>query len=781
MGERLARLLGADPTQYNDVRLVMHAPWGRLAIVLGVLAAALALGLAAWGYRRLKPWRRIALITLRTLAIAASLVLFFQPAFQLRWVERLPNHIAILVDQSRSMAVAETQGHETRAARAAAWLRQQSDALERTRKDRRTDFYTFGEALVPAAEADLAAESHAPDGDATKLREALTALRQRYAGRDLGGVVVISDGVDNGRFAEARTQKGPLDVEAVEFLRGLGAPVHTVWVGRPGLHDIAVSAVLADDFAFVRTAVKVEAIVRAHGYAGQTVTVTLKRDGETVKSKPVSFNSDAGEWRIPFEFTPDRVGKYVYEISTPVLPGEALASNNARSFVLKVIRDKIRVLQVCGRPSWDERFLRSMLKRDPNVDLISFFILRTPTDLQMAPQSELSLIQFPTRELFEEELKSFDIIILQNFNYGPYYVGQYLPRVREYVESGGALAMIGGDLAFGSGGYAHSPLAEVLPVELGDDTVAPERMLSLEEFRPRLSPTGRVHPITALSLEGRENGERWNALPPLEGLNLVRRARPQAQVLLEHPFLRGEGGQPLPVLAIGEVGKGRSLALLTDTAWRWGFWAAHAGGPNADGRAFQRFWENAIRWLIQDPSQRLLHVQTDAAEYARGAKVRIDVRLLGPDYQPQKRGAVSVVVAGAGGEVVMQRSGQVDGEGEFHLELVPPKAGAYRVVARAQAGGRPLEEGEVFLVRAEGRELEDVAARDDLLRALASATGANFSDGSIDMEKLAFLDSEAVRVGRRKDVEVWSGAWVFFMAVALLSMEWALRRRLGYV
>src|SRR5262249_50205272 len=133
------------------------------------------------------------------------------------------------------------------------------------------------------------------------------------------------------------------------------------------------------------------------------------------------------------------------------------------------------------------------------------------------------------------------------------------------------------------------------------------------------------------------------------------------------------------------------------------------------------------------------------------------------------------------GEVVMQRSGQVDGEGEFHLELVPPKAGAYRVVARAQAGGRPLEEGEVFLVRAEGRELEGGAARDDLLRGLAAAPGASLSDGSIDMEKLAFLDSEAVRVGRRKHVEVWSGAWVLFMAVALLSLEWALRRRLGYV
>src|SRR5262249_17195 len=145
-------------------------------------------------------------------------------------------------------------------------------------------------------------------------------------------------------------------------------------------------------------------------------------DGEIVKQKPLTIDKVTGEWRIPFEFTPDRVGKYVYEISTPVLPGEALATNNARSFVLKVIRDKIRVLQGGGEPSGDQRFLRSMLKRDPNVDLISFFILRTPTDLQMAPQTELSLIQFPTRELFEEELKSFDVIILQNFNYGPYFV-----------------------------------------------------------------------------------------------------------------------------------------------------------------------------------------------------------------------------------------------------------------------------------------------------------------------------------------------------------------------
>src|SRR5262249_52770935 len=159
------------------------------------------------------------------------------------------------------------------------------------------------------------------------------------------------------------------------------------------------------------------------------------------------------------------------------------------------------------------------------------------------------------------------------------------------VEAGGGLAMIGGDLSFSSGGYMRSPLADILPVELLDDMLAPERLVSTEEFRGRLTPTGRYHPITALSLDGRGNADRWNTLPLLEGLNLVGRARPQAQVLLEHPFLKGSDGQPLPVVAAEEVAKGRTLALLTDTAWRWGYWATRGGGANGDGRAFQKFWE----------------------------------------------------------------------------------------------------------------------------------------------------------------------------------------------
>ncbi len=131
-----------------------------------------------------------------------------------------------------------------------------------------------------------------------------------------------------------------------------------------------------------------------------------------------------------------------------------------------MIRDRVRVLHLSGRPSWDERFLRSMLRRDPNVDLVSFFILRTETDEQPWNHNDLSLIPFPTFEIFEEQLRSFDLVIFQNFNYAPYGVEPFLPNVRDYVEGGGALAMVGGDLSFASGGYGATALRDVLPVEL---------------------------------------------------------------------------------------------------------------------------------------------------------------------------------------------------------------------------------------------------------------------------------------------------------------------------
>ena len=343
-------------------------------------------------------------------------------------------------------------------------------------------------------------------------------------------MVLISDGVDTGRIGE-----GPLDATTRADLEALGAPVHTVGLGETSLRDLSVAAVLADDFAFVRTPVNIEAVIRQTGLADRQVDVTLARDGRPIANRSVVLRGPHSEERVSFDWLPDHPGTSVFRVSTPVLAGEALASNNEQTFTVKVIRDRVRVLHLCGRPSWDQRFLRAMLRRDPNVDLVSFFILRTETDEQPWNRDELSLIPFPTYEIFEEQLRSFDLVIFQNFNYAPYGVEPFLPGVRDYVEGGGAIAMIGGDLSFASGGYGATPLADVLPVELPVTppalTGAPDPELTTDAFKPRLTPEGRGHPVTSLLLDPRDNELRWAKLPALEGVNRVPRAKPGAATL----------------------------------------------------------------------------------------------------------------------------------------------------------------------------------------------------------------------------------------------------------
>ena len=295
--------------------------------------------------------------------------------------------------------------------------------------------------MSPATTASL---REPPAADATRIGEALGDVRARYAGRDLGAVVVISDGIDTGRIGE-----GPLDADdAHRRWRRWARPIHTVGLGEKSLRDLSVAAVLADQFAFVRTPASIEAVIRQTGLPDRQVEVTLERDGRPVATRSVVLRGDRSEEKIAFDWLPDHPGNFVFRISTPVLGGEALQEQQrAGVHAQGDPRSRARAAPV-GRPSWDERFLRAMLRRDPNVDLVSFFILRTESDEQPWNRNDLSLIPFPTYEIFEEQLRSFDLVIFQNFNYAPYGVEPFLPDVRDYVEGGGALAMVGGDLSF---------------------------------------------------------------------------------------------------------------------------------------------------------------------------------------------------------------------------------------------------------------------------------------------------------------------------------------------
>lgn len=755
-----------------DWRLAFATQLGRGTLVLLGVLGLLALAVSAFSlWRGRRRGHLVPLLLLRASAIGACLLVCLEPKLEFSQVSIVPNYVAVLVDGSRSMSVSPPDRGPTRAERAANVVAGAAGTFAGWEAaGHRLEFYSFGEAVAPVSRGSLPP----PKAESTRIGEALSELRTRFAGRDLGAVVVISDGIDNGRIG-----RGPVDADTRKTVEALDAPVHTVFIGEKELRDLSVATVLADDFAFVRTPVKLVALVRHSGLGGRMVDVSLLRDGRLVDVKAVRLSDERAQETVSFDFTPDHPGNYVFEVKTPVLTGEALESNNRQVFTLKVIRDRVRVLHVCGRPSWNERFLRSMLRLDPNVDLVSFFILRSDTDEMPYGQGAMSLIPFPYKEIFDEQLNSFDLLIFDNFNFKPYWVEPYLPGVRAYLEGGGALAMVGGDLSFASGLYGNSALAEALPVDLSGIPPDGPGAYTTDSFRPRLTDEGRNHPASSLSLDGRINETRWGALPPLVGINRVAGLRPGARALLVHPSQKSADGKPAPVLAVSDVGKGRSLALLTDSAWNWGFQAAGAGD---DGRAFQRFWEGAIRWLVRDPALTLLHIDLDKVEYRRSQTVSARVRALRTDYTGAPGVEVSLelrpVESSESGAPLRAMKVSTSGDGEAQVELAGLEPGAYRLLGRATLDGRPAEERATFVIRAEGHELDDVIAREDVLRELASLSGGDFRAGSLGSP--AIKPPRKVRVGSLRTVEIWSNPLMLLLAVALLAAEWTLRRRSGH-
>lgn len=784
------------PAGYNaaDVVSLSRLPVVVLVAAAVALTAAVALG---HGATRGAPWKvRAGLMSLRTGLALAVMALLLEPGLRLMATSREANRVVVAVDTSGSMAEAEDD--RSRVQRAAAAAQQIVDDLAGRDQPFAPEVWFFDEEWRRAGADDLArlaSGSLLPEGKQSRLALPVTSVTANAAEgeRPFGGLVVISDGGDTAGLERALTP------ELREAARALEAPLHAVLVGEPArFKDLALASAIADEFAFVRNKLTVDVVVRHKGFAGQRVPLTLREDGRPVATTEVVLPAEdavavtegepggpgaagaPGTVKATFTFEPQRAGKRVYTVSAPVLPDEVVVENNRIDFTLKLIRDRIRVLQVAGRPSWDERFVRRLLKENPSVDLISFFILRSTTDVANASNRELSLIPFPTRELFTEELGTFDVVIFQDFNFRPYQMGMYLENVKRFVEeSGGGFMMLGGELSFSDGEYDGTPIADILPVKLLPGT----GHLSTESFVPLLTEAGRSHPITELG--DVTSGEGYEALPPLEGVNLVAGLAEGAETLLGHPFLNVDG-VAAPVVAVREVGKGRSLAVLTDSTWMWSL--PHVGNGGR-GDAHRRFYANALRWLIRDPELSRAKITVDLPDAARGVEpgvvVPLEVRTFNARYQPEGKDPVKITVTpldAPDGTAPTVLEGVTGDDGTFRATFMPPSAGAWRarVEARDQTGQTAIGADEdAFVVRATATEKLHREPRPDVLQALAAAGGGRFV-GAADVTGLPFLDKEVERVHRQRTEPLWNHGWSLALVVLFAGLEWWWRRRRGF-
>ncbi|OGQ78867.1 MAG: hypothetical protein A3F90_09205 [Deltaproteobacteria bacterium RIFCSPLOWO2_12_FULL_60_19] len=737
-------------------------PWWAVAAV--ALGAAALLVYQFLGLRERLGSRRSGLLAVLRAAVYALLVFFLlSPGLVQKRVSKLKRPLAVVLDTSQSMAFPATFGNGAKPGKSRIdlvkekLLEGKDSLMERLARDYDLRVYQLSTGLTPLAPSTLSQLSAA--GQGTRLLEALREAGREEAGG--GAILLFSDGIANG-------EEKMLDASS-----SLPLPVVAVGVGdSQGYTDLRVADLGAPEFAFRGRELKIDFTVQAYGLAGKTVPLYLNRGKNLISSRSINIDRDAFEQRITLSYTPKEIGAHSFAVSLPPQPGEVITQNNQKEFKVEVKRDKIRVLTLSGSPSWNYRFLRMALKQDPFIDLVSFVFLRTPTDVVDVPDSQLSLIPFPIDEIFLEELKNFDVLLLDDFSHRSYFNMLYLEKLRDFVRDGGGLAMFGGVRSFDSGGFADSPLREALPVELdGKGTYQIETRV-----RGTLTAVGRAHPVTRLVPDPQANEEAWKKMPPLTTFNQILRAKGET-------LLQADSG--LPLLTVGRFGKGRTLALMSDDVWRWSFAAV---GNGESPQHHLKLVRHAVRWLGQEPTFEQVRIESIAGARTPGGKSEINVRVMNDDFTPASHAAVRMKLAGPEGEETTLEAAQANEAGSYRADFVPVREGTYRVEAEAQLAGKVLgKDRRNFLVAFPYGEEEDGRPRPELLKQIAEKSHGEFIPIA-DLNPAA-LDRIAAKLERlapsevieRREIPLWSTLWTFALILALLSSEWWLRRKWGLI
>ncbi len=651
--------------------------------------------------------------------------------------------VVVLADASRSMALPGDGGRKRYEDRSSA-VREVSKASDNAR----ISVLAFGDG-PPTALVDGEAGAQERSSD---LGAALKAIASSTEERP-SAVVVVSDGrLDDS--AEVGTTAREL----------LGVPIHTIATTRRALPDASVRNVATPGaaIAHVPLPLKVE-VGCTDALPCDNLTVTareLREDGSPSLLASGVARIQNGAATVDLTITLERAGSRVVEVAITPPSGDAIPENDRRLLTLHVARERVRILHVAGRPTYDVRALRQRLKSDASIDVVAFFILRTASDNAQASESDLALIPFPVDELFTDHLPSFDAVVLQDFDAQPYRLTRHLPSLARYVRGGGGLIMVGGPNSFVAGGYANTPLAEVLPVSLDGSSGA--TAADTATVTPLWTEEGR-----AAALLGPLRAVSDDELPPMPGANVLGDVRPGSIALWTHPSRTTRSGAPMPLLAVGDQGDGRAIALGLDGGWLFQFSAL---GAKTAGRGHGALWDGLLGWLMRDPRYEPAQLELPHGCLA-GVPPTVRVRTSGG----KKTDRLALELRRLDGKADPIKVERARGDGatvEFALPALP--SGGYAAHLRLGTGPATRRD---FACEAGGDEWADSRPDPERLQGLAKATGGTFSWAD-QVGRLPFPKASVISAERH--VVPLAPPWLFaLVAAALLGAHWLVRRRVG--
>ena len=749
------------PNMYEKGELAFGAP----SVVM--LAAALVVGAiiaATVTYRQVRakstPRDRAILLGLRVATLAVLLLCLFRPMLVLSAALPQRNFVGILLDDSRSMQIADREGRPRSEFLAQQFTPEESALMKQLSERFMLRFFRFSS----SADRVAGPQELTYAGSQTHLGDALDRARQELSSVPLSGLVLVSDGADN-----AHT---PLTDQLLS-LRARGVPVFTVGVGREQFtKDIEISRVETPHTVLRGASVVVDLLISQTGYAGQKVPLVVEDAGRIVSTDTIALPADGETAPVRVSVTATEKGPRVFKFRIAPQAGEMVTQNNEQEALVIVSDRKEKILYFDGEPRYEFKFLRRAVTDDPNLQLVS--LLRTAENKYWRggiDDPEELAGGFPKTR---EELFKYRALILGSIE-ASFFTHDQLRMIAEFVsERGGGLLLLGGRSAFAEGGYAGTPLADVIPVELSADAASSTDPWFVA-YTPELTPAGRIHSATQIAGSAGASAARWKDLPAVSSVNRISRLKPGATALLMGRAAEGGRGTQ-PLLAFQRFGAGKSVALPVQDTWMWQMHALIA----VEDMTHETFWRQMMRWLVSSvPGTVTLAASSDRVAPKEPVVLRADVR--DPGYLRVNNARVSATVVGADGstrELPMEWT--VDRDGEYRASFTPDTAGLYEVRVSARTADTVVAADTIFVQAAElNTEYFNAEMQATGLKRIAEETGGQYYTAETLAklpEDLTFTNSGATVL---QQMDLWDMPVIFFLLVGLVSTEWAYRKARG--
>ena len=753
-------------TVFTKGKFVLLGAWSAWILVVLIVAALAGLGWLIWSrLQRLEPVkdvtpqmqqrRAVAIWGMQSALIALVLLLLWQPAIVVAELKSQQNIIAVLVDDSRSMAIADSgsDGKTQREASALAAL--QGGVLAGLQKRFQTRVYRLDGGLNRAEKTD----GLQPSAAATHISAGLKQLATETGDLPVGAVVLLSDGAEN---------SGGIDLDAITALRNRRLPVHTIGFGKEqAARDVEMEDVSVAPRAMADSRMRATVSLRQYGYAGSKATLTAKDGDKVLASKGITLAADGQVQAETVFFNAGAAGVRRVTFSLVPLNGEENAANNAIVKLVSVSGDRRRILYVEGEPRWEYKFIRRAADDDKELQIVS--MLRTTENKiyrqGISDPAELA-DGFPTKA---EDLFGYDGIIIGSVEAG-YFTPRQQELLREYVDTrGGGLLFLGGRFSLADGGWGASSITELLPTFLPNakDTFHRDPAIT------QLTAAGADSPVMRLIDDPAKNVERWKTLPYLMDYEDPGNPKPGATVLAE---MTPQGRAKMPLLITQSYGRGRTAIMATSGSWRWQMSGA-LGDPTHD-----LFWQQLLRWVVADspgtvvasiPEAQLM----DGGHVKLTATVRDKAFVLAPDAR-----VAAHMIGPDNSSAMVDLTPVPSTPGTFAADWTAGKPGSYVAEVTAGRGSDELGRDVLTFERQDGvAENFHTEQNRELLEKLSSETGGRYwSADQLDKLPSEISYSEA-GISVRNTKELWNMPIVFLLLLGLMAGEWLTRRKWGLI